>query len=254
MNEPRISVLLVDDDDPFRFSAELLLSSKDAYEVIACSSGESALEVLEKRSIDVMVLDHQMPGLTGLNVLQQLHERKHIVPTLMLTGAGSEHIAVEAMKLGAFDYIRKDHLELKRLPLVINGIHERKLFRDDRLGREQARVRAEERTAAEESLRDAIAFLEKKVTTSSAECFRLANEAEIASRDHSAPDGPQIREDAFRMLRRQLDLIASDLLSITNLSFILHADPSRSRTAPQTPGPGVDAVPHSAPADDQKNL
>lgn len=226
MNQPLIRVLLVEDDDSFRLSAEHLLLTTPGFDVTACSSGESAIEVLASQTVDVMVLDHQMPGMTGLNVLQWLHERKQFVPTLMLTGAGSEHIAVEALKMGAFDYIRKDHLELKRLPIVINGLHERKLFRDERRQREQERVRTEERRSIERSIQESIGFLSSRVTESYMEAFRLIQEAELSSQNTSRTEGPRKREDAFRNLRLAFDRMLTDIRSLLDQAYFLRSDMS----------------------------
>jgi CheY-like chemotaxis protein len=65
-------------------------------------------------------------------VLQWMLEQKDQTPVIVLTGAGSEDIAVEAMKLGAYDYLRKDQVDLPHLPIIINGVHERHLFRNEK--------------------------------------------------------------------------------------------------------------------------
>lgn len=127
-----LRVLLVDDEEPLRNILRKYLESTDKFECTECESGKDAIELLNRLQFDVMILDYKMPGISGLNVLQMMCEQKNETPVLMLTAAGSENIAVEAMKLGAYDYIRKDQLDLDHLPIILNGIHERYLFRKER--------------------------------------------------------------------------------------------------------------------------
>ena len=221
MNPYRIRVLLVDDDDSLRLSAEHILVSSGGFDVFTCANGEEAIERLTAGGIDVMVLDQKMPVKTGLNVLQWMHERKLIVPTLMLTGEGSEHIAVEALKMGAYDYIRKDHLELRRLPIVVNGLFERKLFREERTRREQDRIRAEERASIEHSIQEAIGYLGERVTDAYMETFRLAQEAELAAQETTRAE---TKEDAFRNLRLSLERMVTDIRSLLDQTYLLRPD------------------------------
>src|SRR3989339_594610 len=102
------SVLLADDDDSFRSVIKQVLTSTGKYRVHPCESGDQAIEALRQERFDVVIVDYKMPGLTGLNVLQWMHEEKIDTPVIMMTAAGSESVAVEAMKLGAYDYVRKE--------------------------------------------------------------------------------------------------------------------------------------------------
>lgn len=127
-----LRILLVDDEEPLRNILRKYLESTDKFECTECESGEDAVGLLNRLQFDVIILDYKMQGISGLNVLQMMCEQKNETPVLMLTAAGSENIAVEAMKLGAYDYIRKDQLDLEHLPIIINGIYERYLFRKER--------------------------------------------------------------------------------------------------------------------------
>ncbi len=127
-----LRILLVDDEEPLRNILRKYLESTDKFECTECESGEDAVGLLNRLQFDVIILDYKMQGISGLNVLQTMSEQKNETPVLMLTAAGSENIAVEAMKLGAYDYIRKDQLDLEHLPIILNGIHERYLFRKER--------------------------------------------------------------------------------------------------------------------------
>jgi FixJ family two-component response regulator len=68
-----------------------------------------------------------------LNVLQWMHEQKMETPAIMLTAVGSETLAVEAMKLGAYDYFAKDTIDIFHLPIAINSAYERFLFKKEKM-------------------------------------------------------------------------------------------------------------------------
>ncbi len=128
----KLRILLVDDEEPLRNILRKYLESTDKFECTECESGEDAVGLLNRLQFDVIILDYKMQGISGLNVLQWMCEQKIETPVLMLTAAGSENVAVEAMKLGAYDYLRKDQLDLEHLPIILNGIYERYLFHKDR--------------------------------------------------------------------------------------------------------------------------
>jgi len=130
-------ILIVDDEDSFRLALKSVFEHLTDYQVVDCWSGEEALKLLNTEHFDVVLLDHKMPGVSGLNVLQQMHEQKMETPVIMLTAAGTETVAVEAMKLGAYDYMRKELIDIQHLPIAVNGVYERYLFRKERREREQ---------------------------------------------------------------------------------------------------------------------
>ena len=83
------------------------------YLVDTVSDGEKGVELCATQIYDVIIVDYDMPGLNGLQVIQHLHRREIKSPIIMLTGSGNERVAVEALKLGASDYMVKD----------INGVY-----------------------------------------------------------------------------------------------------------------------------------
>lgn len=99
-------ILLVDDESDFR---ETLLKrmKRRNIDVDGVDSGEAALEWLEKNEADVVILDVRMPNMTGLEALQEIKQRYPITEVIMLTGHASLEVAIEGMKLGAFDYLMK---------------------------------------------------------------------------------------------------------------------------------------------------
>lgn len=100
-------ILFVDDEVDFAENMKKLLENR-GYEVTALHSGDTALQALqEKDSYDMMVLDLKMPGMDGMTTLRELKKRNLSIQTLVLTGHGDISTALEAMKLGAYDYLTK---------------------------------------------------------------------------------------------------------------------------------------------------
>lgn len=99
-------VCVVDDNARARQSIADVLKHA-GHEVFACSSGREALQLLEKESIDVVVTDLQMPGMTGLELIRALEERKFDGQVVMVTAFATVEAAVDAMRHGAFDFIEK---------------------------------------------------------------------------------------------------------------------------------------------------
>lgn len=104
MNRPK--VLIVDDEEIFAQNMSRLLGRR-GYDVTAVNNGQAAIQVLENRNFKVMVLDLKMPGMDGLTTLKTLKKLGLLVETLVLTGHGSLDTALEAVKLGAYDYLTK---------------------------------------------------------------------------------------------------------------------------------------------------
>lgn len=113
-------ILVADDEASYRMSVAMILLKSGLFEVDEASSGEEALAALNRAQYDLIILDHEMGEVSGLNVMQWLHEQKMQIPVIILTGSGSDTIAVEMMKLGAYDYVRKDQIEISRFPVLVN--------------------------------------------------------------------------------------------------------------------------------------
>jgi DNA-binding NtrC family response regulator len=110
------TVLLVDDDATFRevLSGEL---ERLGFQVSGAGSGEEALRAVAKLEPQVVLLDLQLPDVSGLQVLERLRERCPASEVIMLTGHGSFDTAIQAIRMGAFDYVAKpcplDELEVR---------------------------------------------------------------------------------------------------------------------------------------------
>ncbi len=102
--KPRI--LVVDDEESIREFLDIMLR-KEGYEVTCAEDGRRASELLQKKSFDLVISDLQMPNMTGMQLLQFVRENYPEVLFMMITAFGTTESAVEAMKLGAYDYLTK---------------------------------------------------------------------------------------------------------------------------------------------------
>ncbi len=99
-------ILLVDDETVFTDNMTRLLTTR-GYLVTAVDNGEAALQILGEKDFDVIVLDLKMPGMDGITTLKEIGKQGLFAQTLILTGHGSIDTALEAVKLGAYDYLTK---------------------------------------------------------------------------------------------------------------------------------------------------
>jgi len=99
------SVLIVEDEAIVRESLKDWL--KDIYQVATAETGEEALELIKKQDFDILIVDLRLPGKSGLQVLREAKEMKPHIECIVITAYPSVEPAVEAMKLGAVDYLIK---------------------------------------------------------------------------------------------------------------------------------------------------
>ncbi len=109
-------ILIVDDDEGLvHFLCRFF--SKQEHAVRSCGSGRAALDLVAKDRFDLILLDYKMPGLNGLDTLREIRRLQVKTPIIVMTAYGTMDTAIEAMKLGAYDYLVKpfDREELQRL-------------------------------------------------------------------------------------------------------------------------------------------
>ncbi len=99
------SILIVEDEAILRESLKDWL--KDTYQVATAGTGEEALELVEKHNFDLMVVDVRLPGKTGIEVMREVKEIRPHMECIVITAYPQVELAVEAMKLGAVDYLTK---------------------------------------------------------------------------------------------------------------------------------------------------
>jgi DNA-binding NtrC family response regulator len=136
-----LRVLFVDDESSLR---EFMRSElpRLGHEVTVCQDGRAALKVLEKGTFDAAILDLRMPGMTGIEVLEHLKKVSPDTEAVVMTGHASMETAIEAVRLGAFDYITKP-CKLAEIEAVLCKVAERRELHNKNIAL-QTRVRAAE--------------------------------------------------------------------------------------------------------------
>jgi DNA-binding NtrC family response regulator len=125
----KIDLLLVDDDPDFRESVARRFMRR-GFQVQEATHGEQALQLASLRQFDVVVLDMMMPGMTGIQVLEQLKLTHPECEVILLTGQGTIETAVQAMKLGAYDFLTKP-FPLAELEVLIEKAYDRRQLRKE---------------------------------------------------------------------------------------------------------------------------
>ncbi len=110
------TILAIDDERSVRETFRIALS--DQYAVITAEDGSAGLEALERAAVDLIILDHVMPKMDGLEFLRAMRDRGWQTPVIMVTALNSVNVAVDAMKLGARDYLIKP-FDIEQLVLLI---------------------------------------------------------------------------------------------------------------------------------------
>jgi len=191
MKASSLRILLVEDDEHDRLAfCRALSKSEVACDIAECTRAEEALKRLhtDLSSFDLVVVDHALPGMSGLELCKELLDENTPLPLVILTGRGSEELAVEALKAGVDDYMIKDAggIYLDLLPVVLPGAV---LKHEDRLARERA----------EEALRRAHDELERRVEERTA---KLAEATEQLKREligrRRVEESLRLSEERFR--------------------------------------------------------
>jgi len=120
MSDATLTLYVVDDDAALRRSLLLLLFSQ-GMAVRGFESGEAFLQALDAQQVGCVILDLRMGGMSGLAVLEQLRMRQSPLVVLFLSGHGTIPMALEAVRLGAFDWVVKPDTQqlLEKLPLAL---------------------------------------------------------------------------------------------------------------------------------------
>ena len=124
-------VLIVDDEKSMRDLLSITLE-KEGYDVETAAGGELAIEMLHREMVDAVITDLRMPKVDGLQVLRAAKESSPDIAVIVITAVASTETAVEAMKLGAYDYITKP-FKLDEVNLIVRNALERKRLRDENL-------------------------------------------------------------------------------------------------------------------------
>jgi two-component system, sensor histidine kinase len=231
-----LKLLCIDDDEGLLYLLRNELE-KLSYEVIPCLDTEEALVLLQTEEFDVVLLDQEMPKLSGLEVIRWTHTLENPPPIIMVTGAGNEQVAVEAMRLGASDYVVKDAnlVYLRILPSVIRQvIQERELIRQHQAAERALQLERDRSHLLSQFIRDASHEFRTPLTI-----IQLSSEmlGRIVSEPEQKTNVKLIQEESNRILNlvnhliqiTRLDNIASLPLESTELNSLLSNVLNRKR-------------------------
>ena len=124
------SVLVIDDEEVMREILESLLTA-DGHRVTTAGTGEEGLALARSSSFDAAVVDVMLPGIDGIETLQELKKLDDELPVVLVTAFASVETAIAAMKRGAFDYITKPFKNDEVLAVVSNAVERRQLIAEN---------------------------------------------------------------------------------------------------------------------------
>jgi two-component system response regulator FixJ len=136
MSVDKGKVFIVDDDDAVRDSLRLLFKTVDI-EATGFESGDKFLHEFDDDWQGCIILDIRMPGTSGLEVQKLLHERGCTLPIIFITGHGDVPMAVEAMQLGAFDFVQKPFRDQELMDRVTQALSSNEEHKEEALQKRQ---------------------------------------------------------------------------------------------------------------------
>jgi DNA-binding NtrC family response regulator len=138
VNQPRRAKILVVDDDTVVLKAVTQILQREGYPVVAIDDAVEGLTAAKDPSIDVAVLDINMPNLSGMDLLKAIKAERPDVEVIMMTAYATVETAVEAVKAGAYDYLTKPFENIDDLSLTVGKAAERKALKDRTRALEEA--------------------------------------------------------------------------------------------------------------------
>lgn len=131
MAKSKGTILITDDEKSIRNTLREILEF-EKYNILEAENGKKALETIKKEHIDLVILDIKMQGMDGIEVLEKIKKIQPELPVIMISGHGTIKIAVEATKIGAFDFLEKPP-DLNRLLISIrNGLNSSELIKENK--------------------------------------------------------------------------------------------------------------------------
>ncbi len=115
------AILVIDDDDQLRISFCKLLE-QEKYSVVGAASGEAGIEIVKQKTLDLVILDMRLPGINGMETFKQIKAIDPKLPVIIITAFGTTQIAIEATKMGAYDYVLKPFDVPEMLALIEQAI------------------------------------------------------------------------------------------------------------------------------------
>ncbi len=217
-----LTVLIVDDEIAFSTVLAMDLTSSERFTVLTAESGEEGMKLLRTTPVDIILLDFYLGTMTGIQVLQWMTDNGIDTPVIMLTAAGTEDIAVKAMKYGAYDYARKERLELHHLPILLEGVHERYLFRKEVRERDEKRIEEEKQRIAIQMFQTTVRTIAHHVNNSLAIIMLRSSITERHINKTLDKDTAEPILQLVADLRKQSSVIEAVVRSLVELSDVVY--------------------------------
>jgi signal transduction histidine kinase len=230
--------MVVDDDEVARDSAKVLLS-RWGYRVTLADSGEKGLEALKADPPDLLIVDLQMPGMSGLEVLEAVRETDPAIICIMVTGFATLQSAVDAMKQGAYDFLAKP-FSPDELKLAVNRGLERRFLEKEttKLREEKAQMEANFITMVSHQMRSPVAAVRQLLEVAATESLGPMDERykDLVSRSVRRLDGLMQDIGAWLNMVRIADDGVTERKQPVQLSAILNGLAERTQMETEAAG------------------
>jgi len=161
-------ILIIDDEKSILHLLSVVFK-KEGWKVETCLSSPNAIEVINKKDFDLIVCDIKMPQISGMEILKHVKEKKQDIPVIMMTAYGSIKQAVEALKIGATDYVMKP-FEIDELKIIVaNALEQKKLRLENIFLKKELRKKYsyEKMVGKSKKMMEVFSLIEKIATTDS---------------------------------------------------------------------------------------
>jgi len=226
LEEQSLHILLADDDEFFAGIVSNLLQNEYKYKITIARNGREARDLLAQAGgnhYDMVLTDYSMPEMNGIDLLKWIQDHYRETPVVMLTAAGSDVVAVEAMKLGAYDYVRKEALDLQHLGVVINATHERHQFRIAKALEEERTREIGLNNLATDKVRDVLNALTPTLNSALANINSdIENRGEELCKQLSSPQREEIH-DLLQQIQKSAVLLETTIRGLLGLYRMLYA-------------------------------
>jgi Response regulator containing CheY-like receiver, AAA-type ATPase, and DNA-binding domains len=231
LDQQTLDILLVDDDEFFADIVAGQLRDELKHRVTIARGGRQAKELLENSSshFDIILTDYYMPGMNGLDLLQWMYDNHIETPVVMLTAVGSDIVAVDAMKLGAYDYVRKEQLDLQHLGVVINATNERHRFRVAQSFEEERAREIKLNTLATDKVRDVLNAITPTLNSALANINGdIETQGEELCKQLPSPQREQLRE-LLKQIQHEAVTLETSVRGLLGLYRMLYAHHAEAR-------------------------
>ncbi len=224
-----LSILLIDDDKAFIDAIAFQLKGERRHKTTVVYSAVDGAKVLESTTsgIDVVLVDYEMPEMNGLEFLKWMRSGRRETPVIMLTAYDSGAVAEQAMKLGAYDYLRKDKLDLTILNHAIDATHERHLYHiEQQFETERLREMGLDSQATDKA-RDVLSTVSPPLNTAIANInFELEVKSEDVLQDLSPATRGKLKTMVDNILKevRVLETSVRGLLTLYRILYAHHTE------------------------------